>query len=866
MASLKYKTRAMQNPKGLPRVYFCCHPLEFSALFEEISEEILKKQNCALWYRDESDPYDEEEHLSYLSEMQLFVMPVTTRLLTTENRALSVEFRFAVEHHIPVLPLMQESGLAEVFNKKCGDLQFLDKYARDDTAISYDEKLEKYLSGVLLGDGLREKVRAAFDAYVFLSYRKKDRKYAQELMRLIHKNEFCRDIAIWYDEFLTPGENFNDAIREALEKSGLFILAVTPNLINEINYVMTTEYPMARETGKPILPAEMVATDRDALREKYEDIPDCTDPREGEAFARALIEYARSIAIDSNNDDPEHNFFIGLAYLDGIDVEVDHEKALSLIIFAAERGVVEACEQLVQMYRTGKGVERNYETAIRWQEKKIVFLLSCYEKEDTEGNAYNAFMEMIRCGDYHTELGKLSLAKKMYIEAESFAMSMHMKYCSRSGKYGLAISCERLGDIYMAEGDLKRAGEYYEKNLEMSSSMAESTDPESISSLAISYGKLGELCATVGDICRAKAYYERFLEIAYALAKESGTADAQRYFYICYGKLGDLCLEDGDLSGAKNYYEKALKTADTALAVSDATEARRDLAICYDRLGNVCKKGLDLKSARSYYEKYFEISETLLKETDMIVVRRDLFVAAVNLGGICLMEDKVSEAREYYEIAFDIADFIAKKAGTVESYLDLCVSYDKLGDASKKDGNIDLARRYYEKGYEIRTALARENDTLAVRRDLIEGCNKLGAAYAEEGDINAARVYYEKALETAEIIYEVTNTVESLWDIAVINQSLGDLCGEYGDVCAAREYYRKAYEISDLMAKKANTPECRVLLAVSLCKLGLLSEDGLRLKYLKMSYEIYDGLSVEYPELDIFSDGKDYLNELITAE
>ena len=43
------------------------------------------------------------------------------------------------------------------------------------------------------------------------------RRYAQELMRLIHKNEFCRDIAIWYDEYLTPGEDFNQEIAAALE-------------------------------------------------------------------------------------------------------------------------------------------------------------------------------------------------------------------------------------------------------------------------------------------------------------------------------------------------------------------------------------------------------------------------------------------------------------------------------------------------------------------------------------------------------------------------------------------------------------------------------------------------------------------------
>lgn len=50
------------------------------------------------------------------------------------------------------------------------------------------------------------------DAYVFLSYRKKDRKHAKELMRLIHANRFCLDIAIWYDGFLAAGEDFNAAI------------------------------------------------------------------------------------------------------------------------------------------------------------------------------------------------------------------------------------------------------------------------------------------------------------------------------------------------------------------------------------------------------------------------------------------------------------------------------------------------------------------------------------------------------------------------------------------------------------------------------------------------------------------------------
>ena len=377
MSNLKYKTRNNSNPKGKPRVYFCCHTKDFEKYFEEVSNEILEKQNCSIWYADGLVERN-EEFLSDLKQMQLLVMPVTYNLLFTANTALDNEFKFAIQNHIPVLPLMQESGLEEQFNTKCGELQFLDKNNIDETAIDYDEKLKNYLKDVLIGDELAEKIRAAFDAYVFLSYRKKDRKYANELMRLIHKNDFCRDIAIWYDEFLTPGENFNDSIKKALQKSDLFVLAVTPNLVNETNYIMTTEYPMAREQGKPILPAELVPTNRKQLLEKYEDIPIPADAYNETEFSEALLATIKKMAIKENSNSPEHNFFIGLAYLGGIDVEVDREKALELITSAAENGLPEAMKKLYNMYRIGAYVNLDYYKALEWAEKLVDFNIKNY--------------------------------------------------------------------------------------------------------------------------------------------------------------------------------------------------------------------------------------------------------------------------------------------------------------------------------------------------------------------------------------------------------------------------------------------------------------------------------------------------------
>ena len=168
MANIVFKTRGNSNPQGKSRVYFCAHPKDYGVFFEEISEDILKYQNCAIWYDSEpTADYDKEDLLSRIGDMNLFVIPVTYRFLKEDCRARTVEFQYAIDNHIPVLPLMQEDGLDALFNEICGDLQFLYKGEKDDTAISFDEKLEKFLNSVLIGDELAEKIRAAFDAYIF---------------------------------------------------------------------------------------------------------------------------------------------------------------------------------------------------------------------------------------------------------------------------------------------------------------------------------------------------------------------------------------------------------------------------------------------------------------------------------------------------------------------------------------------------------------------------------------------------------------------------------------------------------------------------------------------------------------------------
>ena len=364
---LQFITKGNVNIKDQPRVCYTAHPRDHARYFESIRSDVYRTQDCVFFYL-EPDRQPNEHYYADLAEMQLFIIPVTGYFLYERCRAYE-DFLFAQEHHIPVLLLKQEKGYDDLFAEKCGDLQYLSKLDDDHDGIPYSEKIDRFLAAVLVGEETVARIRAAFDAYIFLSYRKKDRTYAKKLMRLIHENDFCRDIAIWYDEYLTAGENFNDAIRAALKKSELFALAVTPNLVNEENYVMSTEYPLAKAEGKPILAVELEETDREALERCYEDVPPCTPCEDRATLSEALLDNLRQIAVRANDTDPTHNFLIGLAYLSGIDVETNHTRALELIEGAAQAGLTEAMEKLAFMYKMGEGVQRDLDKAIGWQKR-----------------------------------------------------------------------------------------------------------------------------------------------------------------------------------------------------------------------------------------------------------------------------------------------------------------------------------------------------------------------------------------------------------------------------------------------------------------------------------------------------------------
>lgn len=683
---LKYVTRGNSDPGGKPKMYFSCHPDDFDTAFPLISGDILEHANCAVWYDADLRSVPEEEELeAVLGEMQLAVFAVTSRFLHETHRARDMELPLVLKKHIPVLPITLEKGLGYEFSNTCAKIQIVSRCETDPTATPYDEVLQIFLDSVLVGDELAEKVRSAFDAYVFLSYRKKDRRHAQRLMRKIHDNPEYRDIAIWYDEFLVPGEGFNEAIRDAFQKSSLFAMAVTPHLEEKGNYVMRVEYPLARDRKTESRDFEIVSVEMyepddseegrdwridqsqlsDHTEFKYRKIEDLKDEHRPAELNEALIEALAKIAKKEHKGTSDHKFFIGLAYLNGIDVEVNPERALKLLKEAAEdpEPCMEATAKLADMYLNGEGVAQNRDEAICWQTKLSEQYRTAYEKnhdpDEHKGYGTAYFKALRKLSGMYKDGGDVSSAVRCLREALSFCTKLEEEVGVREQQRDRALILNRLGTVYYEDRDYASAAEYFEK---------------------------------------AVRIYEK-------QAAEIGTKRVRRDLSIGYERLGDVCRARKDSAGAENYYRKSENIRRSLLSEYDSAEGRRDLSAILTKLGNVYKERKDYKEAGVYYNDALDMDRVLAQEVLTAQAWDDYGVSLVKTGDICKAEGKLQETAMRCREACRIFRKNAKETDSLIMTDHLAGGCEKLASAEKKLGNREAAGPLYIEAIELRQKL-----------------------------------------------------------------------------------------------------------------------------------------------------------------
>ena len=446
---------------------------------------------------------------------------------------------------------------------------------------------------------------------------------------------------------------------------------VTPSILEEANYIMTTEYPAARDADMTILPAALVPTDGEKLAARYEKLPAPIDPEKEGALAAALRDALANVIKPENDDEPEHIFFIGLAYLSGIDVEVNHELAVELITRAAEAGLAEAIRKLATMYHNGEGVKRDCHTAIHWQEKLAEAYRAAYEAAPTEIVGVRWVDALRYLGDYWYELREVDQAEKAYsnmLEASQILDAAYHNHNPGWTQIGLYLSYNELGRICHARGDLARAQSFYEKALAIGKKVTKGRD------LGVIYNDLGINSYAQGDLESAKAFYEKSLAISEQVMAETGTVEAQQDLGVSYYNLGDFYHKQGDLTVAKDFYEKCLVIREHLAAETGTVEARRNLSIISNRLGNISRLQGDLESAKAHYEKCLAISEQLAAAAETTQAYDDLALSYFKMG---LISSAEAESQNYLRKAEAIWARLAAQHPGVRLYAERLVGVRK---------------------------------------------------------------------------------------------------------------------------------------------------------------------------------------------
>ena len=627
MAEFKVRTRGNADPQGKPRAYFTCHPEDFCKYFDKICSDVLENVDCAIYYTaDMTEPLDETNIEVDLGRMNLFLVPITFRLLKEENRAMSVDVAFAKEMNIPILPFMMEREIDSFYSKpECfGERQYLSPYSTDESEISYNEKLKKYLDAVLISDEMACRIRAAFDAYIFLSYRKKDRRYANELMRIIHSIPGCRDIAVWYDEFLTPGESFMENISKAMEQSRLFTLLVTPNVLEDGNFVMSREYPAARQANMKILPAEMEQTDHDELSNKFLDIPECVYPS-NVGFDEILLEAISKIAKTDNDNDPAHNFLIGLAYLEGIDVEVNRDRGIELITSAAEAGLPEAMEKLYNIHVNGTKSDFDVFEAQRWAGRLADYYISKYGEEHPKSLLWMHNL----CYTYQA-MGK-------YREAQERGTRIYELKKRVYGEEHLEtlLIMNNLALVYRELGNPQKQHEMLTKIYETSLKTLGEEHPKTLLFLRnLAYG-----LQYIGDFNGAKDLHERAYEIKKRTLGEehTDTVASLSDIALCYMRLGERV--------------KALEIQEKVCEIYKRIHGDDNLVTldAFALLGLICSEIGNLDRAREISILVYEDCRKSLGEGHPATIN-----AMNTLGLIYFYEKKYTRALSLFEPALEL--------------------------------------------------------------------------------------------------------------------------------------------------------------------------------------------------------------------
>jgi len=613
---INYFTRSGVVSSEKLKVYVTGHPLDRDTYIQQAHNSMLNLYNCVVCIADNEEISD-EEYESLCSDISLAVIVVSRRFLEESNRARESEYPYLCNRNIRIMPIVVEENLGVLFREKMGHIQYLNIASTDSTARSVEERATEFLNPILGKVEDCKQYKSGFSIKGFISYRKKDRAVLLELMKMIRSESQCDVMGFWYDEMLTLGEVYSDEIQEAIDDNLLFVLMITPNLLEEGNYVWKHEYRRAKEKSKLIWPVMLEPLSDEQLiklNDMYEGLPKIITREDViKKFGRLASDFNSDYRIKDTDKYAYVMYCRGMAYMTGILTTFDLEKGIEYLEKAAGSGSVAAYKQLFVTYYDGyKSINQDIEKAIYWQSHLLDYLKSIEQSTNSLRIIEGIFSASVQLADIYRTCGALDNALMEYVYLINRAELMNMdERVACSGQLLMAYTNGAL--LFRAKGDNDTADKLLFRNDELNKVVSsQSAD-----------GIQMDRNWFVTAIQRMDAYFRD---------------DVQR------------------VDEALNTYMECLTWAQEQYNANPTAEALSDLASAYERLGDVYRVLADhgneevrAKSLEQYRLSYQYGMKARAEDNTMIITINQLNrahrIAEANLS--IGNEDNIFEARTY---------------------------------------------------------------------------------------------------------------------------------------------------------------------------------------------------------------------------
>ena len=144
----QFISRSGNLTEMMPRLYVSCHPDDFADYFDSVCNAVFNSQDCAVFYTDNMNAdLGGENALKDLESMNLYVIPVTYKLIKKSCPAVDYILKFALEKHIPVIAIAMEPCLFELFfeSGKFRYCQYISAYNLVCELVDYSSELDDCL-------------------------------------------------------------------------------------------------------------------------------------------------------------------------------------------------------------------------------------------------------------------------------------------------------------------------------------------------------------------------------------------------------------------------------------------------------------------------------------------------------------------------------------------------------------------------------------------------------------------------------------------------------------------------------------------------------------------------------------------------